>query len=67
MKKGVFLYPVHEDDPNDGKDGNDWLERDKEAYEDEITDDVDVLKAYLELHLLAYFVEFVLIETKSAV
>jgi hypothetical protein len=61
----VFLEPIHQQVPNKTKAGNDRLKGDKEADKDEVVDEIDILKSYLELHFFADLIEVCLIEVQS--
>ena len=43
VEERVFFYPVHEEETDDGEEGNDWLKRNKETDENEVVNQVDVL------------------------
>ena len=62
--EGVLLDPVHAEVGHDGEEDDDGLQGDEEAGEDEVVDEVDVLQADLELHLLTDLVQLELVEVE---
>ena len=65
IQERILFNPVHQEETQNAKRGDDRLERHEETDEEIVADHVDILHADLELHLFAHLVQLKLAQPQS--